>query len=144
MMAPTSRKSTTNRERRVWQTMWGMLGSAAAIGVIGLAVGLLKARTQGDTHDFLNGMTLGLLGSLPVAMGVWLFRAYRQMDEFGQRQQERACAFAFLVSMVAIMVAFAVSSFTGVQVPLWGLYVFGMLVYSAAVVRGAVLARSGR
>ena len=70
-----------------------------------------------------------------------LWRAYRQMDEFGQRQQERACAFAFLLTMVVVMVAFAVASFTGTVVPLWAVYVFGMVVYTAAVVRGAVLAR---
>lgn len=145
MMAQKPNKSkTTNRERRVWQSMWGMVAAAVLIAAVAAVVALLKTRAQGDTYSFLNGMSLGLLAALPVGMGYLLWRAYRQMDEFGQRQQERVCAFAFLLTMVVVMVAFAVASYTNTVVPLWAVYVFGMLVYTAAVVRGAVVARGGR
>ncbi|WP_161883427.1 hypothetical protein [Deinococcus alpinitundrae] len=144
MMAQQPKPKTTNRERRVWQSMWSMLAAAVLIAAVAVVVALLKTRAEGDAYSFLNGMSLGLLATLPVGMGYLLWRAYRQMDEFGQRQQERACAFAFLLTMVVVMVAFAVASFTGTVVPLWAVYLFGMLVYTAAVVRGAVLARGGR
>lgn len=144
MTQKPNKTKTTNRERRVWQSMWGMVAAAVLISVIALIVALLKNRAGGDRYDFLNGMSLGLLATLPVGMGYLLWRAYRQMDEFGQRQQERACAFAFLLSMVATMVAFAVASYTKTVIPLWAVYVFGMLVYTAAVVRGAVLAKGGQ
>ena len=145
MMAQSEDKSrTTNRERRVWKTMWGMVSAALLIAALAIVVGILKARANGDTLDFLSGMSLGLLAALPVVMGFLLFRAYRQMDEFGQRQQERACAFAFLLTMILVMVAFAVSSFSSVVIPLWAVYVFGMLVYSAAVIRSAVLAKGSQ
>ena len=144
MMAHKPEKPTTNRERRVWQSMWSMLAAAVLIAVIAVIVALLKSRAEGNTFSFLNGMSLGLLATLPVAMGALLFRAYRQMDEFGQRQQERACAFAFLLTMILVMVAFAVSSFSSVVIPLWAVYVFGMLVYSAAVIRSAVLAKGSQ
>ena len=142
-MAGQKKTNITNRERRVWQSMWSMVSASALIAAVVIIVALLKARAEGNTYDFLNGMSLGLLSTLPVGMGYLLWRAYRQMDEFAQRQQERACAFAFLLSMVATMMAFAVVSFTNAVIPLWAIYVFGMLVYTAAVVRGAVLARSG-
>ncbi len=135
---------TTNRERRVWQSMWSMVAAAVLIAVVAIVVALLKARAEGSTYSFLSGMSMGLLTTLPVGMGYLLYRAYRQMDEFAQRQQERACAFAFLLTMAAVMAAFAVTSFTSTVVPLWTVYVFGMLVYTAAVVRGAVLAKGER
>lgn len=145
MMAQKPNKSkTTNRERRVWQSMWGMVAAAVLIAAVAVAVALLKNRAGSGSYDFLNGMSLGLLAALPVGMGYLLLRTYRQMDEFGQRQQERACAFAFLLSMVATMVAFAVASFTHTVIPLWAVYVFGMLAYTAAVVRGAVLTKGER
>ena len=78
-----------------------MVAAAALIAAVATVVALLKARAEGDTYSFLNGMSLGLLATLPAGMGYLLFRAYRQMDEFGQRQQERACAFAFLLTMAA-------------------------------------------
>jgi len=144
MARNTNKPTTTNRERRVWQSMWSMVAAAVLIAAVAVIVALLKTRAQGDAYSFLNGMSLGLLATLPVGMGFLLWRAYRQMDEFGQRQQERACAFAFLLTMVVVMVAFAVASFNDTTVPLWAVYVFGMLVYTAAAVRGAVLARGER
>ncbi|AZI42179.1 hypothetical protein EHF33_04975 [Deinococcus psychrotolerans] len=144
MMTRQDKPKITKRERRVWQSMWGMVGAAVAITVIAIVVALLQSRTEGHAHDFFKGMSLGLLAALPVGMGYMLWRIYRQLDEFGQRQQERACAFAFLLSMVATMVAFAVASYANVVVPLWAVYVFGMLTYTAAVVRGAVLAKGER
>ncbi len=144
MTQKPNKTKTTNRDRRVWQSMWGMVAAAVLIAAVAVVVALLKTRAEGDTYSFLNGMSMGLLAALPVGMGYLLWRAYRQMDEFGQRQQERACAFAFLLSMVATMVAFAVASFTNTVIPLWAIYVFGMLTYTAAVVRGAVLAKGER
>ena len=144
MMAQQRKPKSTNRERRVWQSMWGMLAAAVLIAAVAVVVALLKNRAEGDAYSFLNGMSLGLLATLPVGMGYLLWRAYRQMDEFGQRQQERACAFAFLLTMVVVMVAYAVASFSSTVIPLWTVYVFGMLVYTAAVVRGAVLAKGER
>lgn len=143
MMTQQDKPKTTNRERRVWKSMWSMLAAAVLIAAIAVVVALLNNRAKGDTHSFLSGMSLGLLAALPIAMGALLYRTYRQMDEFAQRQQERACAFAFLLSMVATMVAFAVASYANVVIPLWAVYVFGMLMYMAAVVRGAVLAKGG-
>ncbi|TSA83054.1 hypothetical protein FNU79_13135 [Deinococcus detaillensis] len=144
MMTRQDKPKTTRRERRVWQSMWGMVGAAVALTVIAIVVALLQSRTEGHAHSFFKGMSLGLLAALPVGMGYMLWRTYRQMDEFAQRQQERACAFAFLLSMVATMVAFAVASYANVVVPLWAVYVFGMVMYTAAVVRGAVLAKGGK
>ncbi|GAA4003442.1 hypothetical protein GCM10022631_12950 [Deinococcus rubellus] len=144
MMTEQKKPRTSNRERRVWQSMWSMLAAGVLIAAVAIVVALLKSRAEGSAYSFLNGMSLGLLSTLPVGMGYLLWRAYRQMDEFAQRQQERACAFAFLLTMMVVMVAFAVASFTNTVIPLWAVYVFGMLVYTAAVVRGAVLAKGGQ
>lgn len=144
MTSQQDKPKTTNRERRVWKSMWGMLAATVFITVIAIGVALLQSRSEGDAHSFFKGMSLGLLAALPMGMGYMLWRIYHQMDEFAQRQQERACAFAFLLSMVATMVASAVASYANVVVPLWAVYVFGMLVYTAAVVRGAVLAKGER
>jgi len=121
---------TPSRERRVNRTMRKFLAATLLITAIALVVRTLKARFP---NDFLNGMELGLLAALPLGMGLLLFRAYRQMDEYGQRVQERASGVAFLLSMVATMVCTAVQSLAGVQLPLWTIYIFGMLVYGLSV-----------
>lgn len=119
-----------SRERRVNRTMQTFLTTTLLITVIALLVRGLKVRFP---SDFLNGMELGLLAALPVGMGVLLYRAYRQLDEYGQRLQERAAGLAFLLSMVATMVGYWVQTLAGVQIPLWTVYVFGLLVYSVSV-----------
>lgn len=118
-----------SRERRVNRTMQKFLASTLLLTVIALVIRLPKAHYP---SDFLNGMELGLLAALPVGMGLLLYRAYRQMDEYGQRVQERAAALGFLLSMVATMACYAVQALAGMQVPLWTIYIFGMLVYGAS------------
>jgi hypothetical protein len=120
----------TTRERRVWNVMWTFLSVTLLLTALVLAVRLLGAR---HPSDFLNGMELGLLTVLPVGMGLLLYRAYQQMDEYARRVQERAAATGFLLSMIATMVCFAASSLAHLSVPLWVIYVFGMLVYGASV-----------
>lgn len=119
----------TTRERRVNRVMRKFLVATLSVTAIAFGVRLLRDHFP---SDFLNGMELGLLVTLPVGMGALLFRAYRQMDEYGRRLQERAASLGFLLSMVATMVCYAVQSLADVQIPLWTIYVFGMLVYSAS------------
>ena len=77
------KSQTTNRERRVWQSMWSMVAAAALIAAVVIVVALLKARAEGDTYSFLNGMSLGLLATLPVGMGYLLFRASARWTSSG-------------------------------------------------------------
>lgn len=127
----------TTRERRVWNMMWRFLAVTLILTALAFAVRLLGER---HPSDVLNGMELGLLTVLPVGMGLLLYRAYRQMDEYGRRVHERAAATGFLLSMIVTMVCFAASSLAHLEIPLWVIYIFGMLVYGASV---AVQSRRG-
>lgn len=125
-----TRVPQTPRERRVSAIMNGMLIMALLIAGVAMVVGVLKDQRP---SSFLDGMLAGLLGALPLAIGWFVYRAYRQMDEYGQRMQERAAAVAFLMSMMATMVGFVIAQATRVSLPLWTLYVFGMVVYGTGV-----------
>jgi hypothetical protein len=128
---PQAQKSTQSpRERRVSATMTRMLIMALLVAGTGTVVGLLKNQYP---SSFLNGVLAGMLGFLPLAMGWFVYRAYRQMDEYGQRVQERAAASAFLLSMMAAMVGYVIAQAASVSIPLWTLYVFGMVAYGAGV-----------
>ena len=121
---------TPTRERRVWKVMKKFFSATLLIVTLALGVGLLNIRSP---SDILNGFELGLLAALPVGMSIILYRAYRQMDEYTQRVQERAAAFAFLMSMMAAMVGSVFTQAAHLTLPLWALYVFGMAIYGAGV-----------
>jgi hypothetical protein len=113
--------------------MVAMLAVALVISAVVLLVAFLKTRLPASS-DFLNGLTTGLSAALPLGMGLFLYLAYRRMDEYGQRVQQQAAATGFLYTMMATMVGYAVSSGTELVIPLWTLYVFGMLVFAVSVV----------
>lgn len=128
-----NRLQLPTRERRVRQALVALLTLVLISVVVVLLVAVLKTRLPAN-GDFLSGMMTGLLGVLPLGMGLFLYLAYRRMDEYGQRVQQWAAATGFLYTMMAAMIGFAVSLGTGLSIPLWTLYVFGMLVYGVSVV----------
>ena len=142
-MNPT-RNKRPSRERRVWRVMWKMVAAAVLLSTVGLGIAVLKSRTQGTAYHFLGGFSLGVICALPAGMALFLYRAYRVMDEFGKRLQEKACTFAFVVSMVGAATGYALSTGTGFTFPLWALYLLGMAAYTIAVVQGSLAARGGR
>ncbi len=121
--------------------MWKMVAAAVLLTTVGLGIAVLKSRTQGTTYHFLSGFSLGVICGLPTGMALFLYRAYRVMDEFGKRLQEKACTFAFVVSMVGAATAYALSTETGFTFPPWTLYLFGGVVYGLSVLRGSLAAR---
>ncbi|GGR25000.1 hypothetical protein [Deinococcus ruber] len=118
------------RDRRVASSVAGLATAAITVALVGLGVGVWYSL---QPSDFLRGMLAGIFGFLPLGIGWLAYRAYRQMDEYAQRVQERAAAFAFLLSMAAAMVGFVAAQVGKVVIPLWTLYVFGMLIYAAGV-----------
>ncbi|ULH16785.1 hypothetical protein MF271_09545 [Deinococcus sp. KNUC1210] len=118
------------RDRRVASSVAGLATAAVTVVLVGLGVGLWYSL---QPSDFLRGMLAGIFGVLPLGIGWLAFRAYRQMDEYAQRVQERAAAFAFLLSMAAALVGFVAAQVSGMVFPLWTLCVFGLLIYAAGV-----------
>ena len=118
------------RDLRVASSVTGMATAAITVALAGLGVGLWYTL---QPSDFLRGLLAGIFGFMPLGIGWLVYRAYRQMDEYAQRVQERAAAFAFLLSMMAAMIGFVAAQVGKVVIPLWTLYVFGMLIYGAGV-----------
>ncbi|WP_425145747.1 hypothetical protein [Deinococcus sp.] len=118
------------RDRRVASSMTRLATAAMVVALAGLGVGLWYSL---QPSDFLRGLLAGIFGFMPLGIGWLAYRAYRQMDEYAQRVQERAAALAFLLSMMAAMVDFVAAQVSKVVIPLWTLDVFGMLIYGAGV-----------
>lgn len=130
-----------SRERRVQRTLRKLsLYILTILGIAALAW-LIRSRTTGDGADALTGFLTALPTVLPFGIFILLRRAYRQMDEFGQRLQERACAAAFVATVLATSAIFAASFSSGVVIPLWAVLVFAVLAYSTAVIRGRLAVR---
>ena len=119
----------SQRDRRIRSAVLGGLIGSLLIGGLGVASGLLARRTG---SNFLHGFTTGLLLALPLALAYMFLRAYRQMDEYGQRLHQRAGSAAFLLTMLATACTFALQPALRFEVPLWAVYVFGMLAWAVA------------
>ncbi|WP_189092354.1 hypothetical protein [Deinococcus ruber] len=71
-----------------------------------------------------------LVALIPLVHGSLLYRAYLQIDEYGQNIHERAAMFAFRLTMLTAIVLSIVLSNSHINTSLSGIYMFGMLMYS--------------
>lgn len=132
----------TSRERRVWKIVRKALLYSLFVLSIGVVVWLLRTHAQGSVYDSLSGFLIGWGTVLPFGVALLLFRAYRQMDEYGQRLQERACALAFVATLLAGLAV--MSTGTEARIPLWVVCMLGLLAYAATILQGTLAARRER
>ncbi len=119
----------SRREQKIRTAMLGGLAGSLLIAALGLISSVLARRTG---SSFMHGFTSGLLLVLPLALAVMFWRGYLQMDEYGRRLHQRAGSAAFLLTMLATACTYALQAALGFQVPLWAVYVFGMLSWGVA------------
>lgn len=122
-------REQSNRDRKIGQAVLGGVVGSVLIAVLGVVGGVLANQTG---SSFLKGFTLGVLVTLPVGLAVMFWKAFSQMDEYGQRLHQRAASAAFFVTMTATGVAFALSAGLKFQLPLWTVYAFGMTCWGIA------------
>ncbi|WP_293909499.1 hypothetical protein [Deinococcus sp.] len=124
--------------------IWAVIALTLFAALVGVIAAVIRSRSQGSDQDFLSGFLVGVFGVMPFGIALFLYAAYRQMDEFSQQLQEKACTFAFVMTMLAASAGFVIASGFKVALPLWSLYLLGMAAYAAAVIRGSLAARGGR
>jgi uncharacterized membrane protein YhhN len=135
---PAHKRPRPSRDRRIRTAMVSGLIGVLAIGLIMLGSALLARYFH---SSFLNGFRLGVGITLPVGLLAMVWNAYRQMDEYGRSLHTRAATAGFVAAMLASSMGFVVEAQGYGRLPLWGVYVIGMLGYALGTV---VLSRQGR
>jgi hypothetical protein len=87
--------------------------------------------------EYLRGVSVGMLMTLPWAAVLMIWRAYGQLDEFGRQRQTQAAAVAFVVVMLLAMTYFPLQvAASWPALPLWVLWVVGVTTWGAVLVAG--------
>ena len=126
---PHGRPQPVSRDRRISRAMLGGLVGVGLLGLVTLLAGVLANRFP---SDFTRGFRLGLGVTFPLSVLAMVWAGYRQMDEYGRSLHARAGGAGFMAAMLASAIGSVVEAQGYGRLPLWGVYVLGMLTYSLA------------